>query len=83
MALLLAEQGQPERAVELYATASRYPLVSDSRCFEDIMGKHIATVAVMLSPEVVAAARERGRARDLDATVAELLSELQGSDAKQ
>ena len=28
-------------------------------------------------PEVVAAARERGRARDVDATAAELLAELE------
>jgi hypothetical protein len=38
----------------------------------------IATVAATLPPEVVAAAQERGRARDLDATVAELLVELGG-----
>jgi hypothetical protein len=78
----LAEQGQPERAVELYATASRYPLISDSSCFEDITGKHVATVAATLSPEVVAAAQGRGRARDLSATVTELLVELQGFDAE-
>ena len=83
MALFLAEQGRLERAVELYATASRYPLISDSRWFEDVMGKHIAALEVTLSPEVVAAARDRGRARDLDATVAELLVDLQGSGAER
>jgi predicted ATPase/DNA-binding SARP family transcriptional activator len=83
MALLLAEQGRLERAVELYATASRYPLISNSRWFKDIVGKHIATAAATLSPQVVAAAQERGRARDLNATVAELLVELTGSQAEQ
>ena len=41
------------------------------------MGKHIAAVAATLPPEVVMAAQERGRARDLKATVAELLEELE------
>jgi hypothetical protein len=33
-------------------------------------------VAATLPPEVIAAAQERDRARDLEATVAELLAEL-------
>jgi predicted ATPase/DNA-binding SARP family transcriptional activator len=77
-ALLLADQGKVEQAVELYALASRYPFVANSRWFEDVAGKHIAAVAATLPPEVVAAAQERGRARDLDAAVAELLVELEG-----
>jgi tetratricopeptide (TPR) repeat protein len=78
IALLLADRGEKERAVELYALASRYPLVANSRWFEDVAGKHIAAVAATLPPEVVAAVQERGRARDLDAAVAELLDELEG-----
>jgi tetratricopeptide (TPR) repeat protein len=76
LALLLADRGEEERAVELYALASRYPFVANSRWFEDVAGKHIATVAATLPPDVVAAVQERGRARDLEATVAELLVEL-------
>ena len=75
-ALLLADRGEPERAVELYALASRYPYVAHSRWFEDAAGKHIAALAAGLPPDVVSAAQERGRARDLDATVEELLVEL-------
>ena len=60
----------------MYALASRYPFVANSKWFDDVAGKHIAAVAATLPPEVVAAAQERGRARDLDATVAELLAEL-------
>jgi predicted ATPase len=78
IALLLADQGEKERAVELYALASRYPLVANSRWFEDVVGNHIAAVAATLPPDVVAAAQERGRARDLEATVAKLLAELGG-----
>ena len=76
VALLLVENGRLERAVEVYALASRYPFVANSRWFEDVAGRHIATVAAALPPDVVAAAQERGRARDMDATVAELLAEL-------
>jgi tetratricopeptide (TPR) repeat protein len=76
VALLLADQGEVERAVALYGLASRYPLVANSRWFEDIAGKRIAAVAATLPPDVVTAAQERGRARDLEATVAELLVEL-------
>ena len=76
IALLLADQGEKERAVELYALASRYPLVAHSRWFEDVARQHIGAIAATLPPDVVAAAQERGRARDLEATVAELLVEL-------
>ena len=75
--LLLADQGKEEQAVELYAlAASRFPAVANSRWFEDVVGRHIAAVAATLSPEVVAAAQRRGQARDLWATVEELLDEL-------
>jgi tetratricopeptide (TPR) repeat protein len=78
IALLLADRGEVERAVELYSLASRYPRVANSRWFEDIAGNHIAAVAATLPPKVVTAAQARGRARDLDATVTELLVELGG-----
>jgi hypothetical protein len=77
IALLLADQGEKERALELYALASRAPYVANSRWFEDIAGRYIAAVAASLPPEVVAAAQGRGRARDLDATAEELLAELE------
>jgi tetratricopeptide (TPR) repeat protein len=81
LALLLADQGDAERAVELYALASSHPYVANSRWFEDIAGKEIAAVAATLPPDVVAAAQERGRARDLWDTAAELLQELEDADA--
>jgi tetratricopeptide (TPR) repeat protein len=76
IALILADQGEAERAVELYALASRYPYVGNSRFFDDIAGKHFATVGTTLPAEVVAAAQERGRARDLWATAQEVLEKL-------
>ncbi|MBL7199132.1 MAG: hypothetical protein ISS56_03195 [Anaerolineae bacterium] len=43
-------------------------------------GKHVAAVAATLPPDVGRAAQEQGRARDLEATVAELLVELGEAD---
>ena len=76
IALLLAGVGERERAIELYALASRYPFVANSRWFYDVFGRHIDAIAATLPPEVAEAARERGRARDLQVTVKELLSEF-------
>jgi hypothetical protein len=50
--------------------------VGNSQFHEDVAGRHIAAVAATMPAEVVAAAQERGRVRDLDATVKELLAEL-------
>ena len=78
-ALLLTKQGKTAYAVEIYALASRFPLVANSRWFEDVAGKHIAAAAAHpegVPPDVIAVAQARGRARDLDATVRELLAEL-------
>jgi tetratricopeptide (TPR) repeat protein len=76
MALLLAAKGEIERAVELYALASRYPMVAKSRWFADVVGRQIAAAADTLPAGRVAILQKRGRTRDLEATVAELLAEL-------
>ena len=64
-------------AVELYALASQHPHIAASRWWQDVVGQHVADAAAALPAEVVAAAQERGRARDLQATLAELLAELE------
>jgi hypothetical protein len=51
--------------------------VANSQWFEDAAGRHITAVAATLPLGVVAAAQEHGRARDLEATVRELLAELE------
>jgi predicted ATPase len=76
IALLLADEGEVERAVELYALASRYPLVAESHWFADVVGNQIAAAADTLPADRVAILQARGQARDLEATIAELLSEL-------
>jgi predicted ATPase/DNA-binding SARP family transcriptional activator len=76
VALFLAKQGQAEQAVEIYTLASRFPYVGRSHWFEDVAGRHVAAAAVALPSEVVAAAQEQGRTRDLWATAEELLEKL-------
>jgi DNA-binding SARP family transcriptional activator len=78
LALLLADVGEVERAVELYALATRYDHVAHSRWYEDVVGKHITARSAALSSDAVAAARERGRARDLETTVKKFLADLPG-----
>jgi tetratricopeptide (TPR) repeat protein len=77
LAVLLAEGGKAERAIELYALATRYPNMAASRYYEDTSGQYVAAATATLPPESVAAAQERGRARDLWATMEELLAELE------
>jgi hypothetical protein len=79
-ALVLADQGACHRAIEVYALASRYPLVGKSRWFDDVAGRWIAAVAAALPPREAAAARERGRALDLEATQEALLGELREAE---
>ncbi|HSM58923.1 MAG TPA: BTAD domain-containing putative transcriptional regulator [Candidatus Sulfomarinibacteraceae bacterium] len=78
MALLLADEGELERAIEFYAAALQSPYIANSRWFRDVAGRHIRKVAATLPPDVVADAEERGRARDLWETAKGLLGELQG-----
>jgi hypothetical protein len=72
-ALLCVNAGEAERAVELYALVSRYGCVANSVWFRDVVGQTIAGAAADLPPGALAAARERGAARDLAGTVQQLL----------
>jgi len=75
-ALFLARQGEVEHGVEMYALATRYPYLGNSRYWEDSAGKHIARLAASLPDNLVRSAQERGRARELSATVNELRARL-------
>jgi hypothetical protein len=77
IALLFVDQGDSERAVELYALASAFGIVANSKWFADIAGDEIAAMAEKLPVEVVEAAKERGRELDLWETAEELLAELE------
>ncbi len=76
VALLLADGGEVERAVELYALAWSVPHIARSRWYEDVAGQELAAVTAGLQPEGREAALARGRAREIWATAEELLAEL-------
>jgi tetratricopeptide (TPR) repeat protein len=77
IALLFADQGEIDRAVELYALASTFDWVAKSKWFADIAGDKIAAMAEGLPSEVVEAAKARGRELDLWDTAKALLAELE------
>jgi DNA-binding SARP family transcriptional activator/predicted ATPase len=81
IALLLADRGEVERAVEIYALATRQPVTAKSRWFEDLFGRPIETAAASLPAEIVAAAKSRGRTGDLWDTAERLLAEYSGTYA--
>jgi tetratricopeptide (TPR) repeat protein len=75
IAILLAEQGDAEMAVELYSLAESYPFVGKSRWFSDAFGQHIKAATTKLPRAKVEAARIQGECRDLWGTADELLLE--------
>jgi hypothetical protein len=73
-AAVLAAEGGIEKALELLALVLCHP--ASWQLVKDRALPLVAELEAELPPEAAAAARERGRARDLDTTVAELLAEL-------
>jgi len=76
-ALYLAGLGNLERAVEIYALATQFPWIANSYWQKDVVDRPLSTMTASLHPEVLAAAQKRGRERDLDATIQDLLAELE------
>ena len=77
ISLLFVDRGDAERAVELYALASTFGVVANSKWFADIAGDEIAVVAEGLPVEVAETAKARGRKLDLWETAAGLLEEFE------
>jgi len=73
LALLLAKSGEMEQAVELWALASSYPLVANSRWFHDVVGKQIGAA---VPSGLVVAAQGHDRSVNLWNTAAGLLKNL-------
>jgi hypothetical protein len=76
-ALWSVDRGEDARALELYALASQHPLVARSRWFEDVFGRPLAAAATGLDLETAASAERAGRGRALEATVREILDQLE------
>jgi tetratricopeptide (TPR) repeat protein len=77
LAALVAQAGAAERAIELLALALQHP--TGTQRTRDRAGRQLAELVSGLPPEIVAAAQERGRQRDLWATGQELLEELEAA----
>jgi DNA-binding SARP family transcriptional activator len=75
LALLEADQGNIERAIQLYALACKYPYVANSRWFEDIAGRQITTQSSSLPAERVSDAKKRGESLDTWETISQWLDE--------
>jgi hypothetical protein len=75
-ALTVLEEGDVERAVELYALAETYPAIAKSLWYQTVAGKEIADSAESLPMQIVTSAQKRGRALDTITTLNELRAEL-------
>lgn len=69
-----ALEGEPEKAVTLYALACRQPIVANSRFFSDVVGERITAAAQSLSPTSFAQAQDRGKTLDLRQTAESILN---------
>jgi tetratricopeptide (TPR) repeat protein len=74
-AAVLAERGEAERAVEIYALLNRHEFVANARWFADVFGQVVEKAAAHLPPDTVAAAKARGETLDLWQAARELLAE--------
>jgi hypothetical protein len=76
------DPGDPERAIEIYALAMRHRFATNSPWFEDVAGRTLAAAVQGLPEQVVAAARERGSARKVDAVLRELLARIEAGNRR-
>jgi tetratricopeptide (TPR) repeat protein len=76
VALLLVDDDELERAVEIIALVKHYPVYARSRWMDDTAGQVVESAAEALAPDVVKAAQARGRSLDMWDTAARLLDEL-------
>jgi predicted ATPase len=74
VALLRAEQGDAEAAIELYTVALQNEHVANSCWYQDVVGQYIDAIAQTLPAEIVKAGKARGRARKWRSTVQDLLT---------
>jgi serine/threonine protein kinase/tetratricopeptide (TPR) repeat protein len=74
IASLMKAEGKMDKGLELLTLVIHHPI--SWQMAKDQAAPLIAKLEAELPPDIVAAAKERGRARDLESTIAELLAEL-------
>ncbi len=75
-ALLMVDNDEIERAVEIIALVKQYPFLARSRWMDDTAGRVVESAAAALAPDMVTAAQARGRSLDMWDLAAQLLEEL-------
>lgn len=80
-ALLLADEGRWEQALEFHSFA--LPLGPRMRWYDDVVVAHLGAATDHLPPEAIAAAQSRGASRTLLATVHEILFEIESNAGKR
>jgi DNA-binding SARP family transcriptional activator/predicted ATPase len=76
--LILAAEGDSVRALEIFALVSRFPYLSNSALFQDLVGIPMTALVKEIPFEVAAAAQQRGRELDLETTLKELVAQFKG-----
>jgi predicted ATPase/DNA-binding SARP family transcriptional activator len=76
IALLLVDENQIERAVEIYSLVESHPIVSNSRWWSDVVRQEIENAGSSLTRSVFEAAKTRGISLDLWETAEALLNEF-------
>jgi DNA-binding SARP family transcriptional activator/predicted ATPase len=76
VAVMLAEAGKLEQAVELYATITAHPFARNSQWSEDMFGRPLQGLWAGLPPEIISAAQERGSQRQLREVGEEYLGKI-------
>jgi ATP/maltotriose-dependent transcriptional regulator MalT len=77
-ALITADNGQSERAIELYSLAKQFGHIANSGWFDEIACRELDSVLASLPPDVASAADARGRELDVWETADQLLMDLVG-----
>jgi hypothetical protein len=76
IALMLADDGEFERALELYTLVLKHPYATNSRWFEDVVGGEIMELTANLPPQVAEVARKKRDSLDFWGYAAEIIDEL-------
>ena len=80
-ALILADEGEAARTLEIYTLIGQHPYLKCSRWRQDSYDRYVSPRVAALSPGEKEAAITRGRQGDVQATVATILAELSSAAA--
>ncbi len=76
LALLFAQKGSIEQALEIEGLVTCHPVMAKSRLYEDLYWKEINAKAASLPPETIEAALSRGREADPWETLEQIVNSL-------